>query len=165
MLKSRHHGEQREPGMIEVKESLQNKKAMESIRKIGPNTRRGLRQSFFQYGHDLKRTASRQILEKPKGGRTYRVKRGTRRVRHIASAPGESPANLSGKYRRSIGFNIRGSSQMIFGAGSSKVPYAVWLERGTKRMLPRPGLGNAIRATERNAKKYFASNIRRSIGA
>ncbi len=146
-----------------IKEDPRNKKAYRSINNIDENTRRGMRQAFFQYGNDLIKTANRQILEKPKGGRVYRVRRGKRKFRHRASAPGESPANLSGNYRKSIGYKIRGSSQMIFGAGSAKVPYAVWLERGTRRMKPRPGLGNAVRATERNGVKYFSTNIERNL--
>lgn len=149
--------------MIDIKSDHRNQKVFVSIENIGEATRRGIRQGFFAYGADLKRTASRQILEKPKGGRTYRVRRGKTRRRHVASAPGESPANLSGDYRKSIGFKIKGSSQMIFGAGSAKVPYAKFLEKGTRRMKPRPGLGNAVRATERNARRHFANNIRRFV--
>lgn len=149
--------------MITVKQDSGNQRAIIRISNMSEATRRGLRQGFFQLGNDLQKTASRQILKKPKGGRTYLIRRGKTRRRHVASAPGESPANLSGSYRKSIGFKIKGSTQMEFGAGNSKVPYAVFLEKGTKRMQPRPGLGNAVRATQRNARRYFADNIRRFV--
>lgn len=148
---------------IKLKADTRNQKIFINISNIDNVTRRGLRQGLFQYGHDLKRTASKQILKKPKGGRTYRVKRGSRTINHRASAPGESPANLTGKYRRSIGFKIRGALQMLFGAGNSSVPYAKWLERGTSKMKPRPGLGNAVKATERNGINYIRNNLERSL--
>lgn len=147
--------------MIFVKHDTRNREVLIDIAGLDNATRRGIRQGFFQLGHALKRTANRQILEKPKKGRVYRIRRGRTVRKHRASAPGESPANLSGKYRRSIGFKIRGSQQLIFGAGSSTVPYAKWLERGTYRMKPRPGLKNAVKATERDARKYLVNNIRR----
>lgn len=149
--------------MITVKQDRRNREAFIRIKRMDEATRRGMRQGFFQYGKDLVKTASRQILAKPKGGRTYLVRRGKTRRRHVASAPGESPANLSGAYRKSIGFKIFGSAQMHFGAGNSKVPYAAFLEKGTKRMQPRPGLGNAVEATQRNAVRHFYENIRRNL--
>lgn len=148
---------------VEIKADPRNRKVFVNISNIRNATSRGLRQGFFQFGNDLKRTASKQILKKPKGGRVYRIKRGTRIINHRASAPGESPANLTGKYRKSIGFQIRGASQMLFGAGSSTVPYAKWLERGTSRMKSRPGLGNAVKATEKSAINYFSNNIERNL--
>lgn len=150
--------------MISIKQDSRNQKVFIQIKRMDEATRRGLRQGFFQYGKDLQKTASRQILAKPKGGRTYLVRRGKTTRRHVASAPGESPANLSGAYRKSIGFKIYGSTNMHFGAGSSKVPYAVFLEKGTSRMKPRPGLGNAVRTTQRNAMRYFRDSIRRELG-
>ncbi len=149
--------------MITVTQDPRNRKVFININNISKATRRGMRQGFFQLGNDLVKTASRQILEKPKGGITRRVRRGKTIRRHTASAPGESPANLSGAYRRSLGYKIHGSSRMEFGAGNSSVPYAEFLENGTKNMKPRPGLGNAIRATERNAVQYFINNIKREM--
>lgn len=141
-----------------------NRRVFINISSLSEHTYRGIRQGFFQIGHDLVRTAKRDVLKKPKSGRTYLIRRGKTRRRHVASAPGESPANISGKYRKSIGFKIKGSSQLIFGAGSPSVEYAKFLEKGTSKMEPRPGLGNAVKATERNARQYFVTGIERSIG-
>lgn len=149
--------------MITVKADHRNRKVFINIDNIANATRRGIRQGFFQLGKDLVKTASRQILAKPKKGKLYRLKRGNRIINHRASKAGESPANLSGKYRRSIGYNIHGSSNMIFGAGNSGVPYAVWLEEGTGKMASRPGLGNAVKATERNAVNFFSNNIEANL--
>lgn len=149
--------------MMDIKIDERARKAVISIKNLDRATRRGLRQGFFQYGAELKKVASRQVLQKPKGGRLYIVRRGKTRRRHRASAPGESPANLSGEYRRSIGYQVKGATQMVFGAGSKKVPYAKWLEEGTKRMKPRPGLGNALKETYRDGQDYLSNGIKKHI--
>ena len=149
--------------MFGMKESGNNVKVFRNINNIDNATRRGLRQAFFQVGWDWKRPAQRQILSKKKSGRTYLVRRGKTRRRHTASAPGESPANLSGAYRRSIGFKIQGSMKLIFGAGGTGVPYAPFLEEGTKNMKPRPGLKNSIKANERNTRQHFINNLNKNL--
>lgn len=149
--------------MFGIREAGSNNKIFGRIRGMDSATRRGLRQGFFQIGWDLKRTANRQILSKKKSGRTYLIRRGKTRRRHIASAPGESPANLSGKYRRSIGFKIQGTFKLIFGAGGTGVPYAKYLEKGTRNMKARPGLGNSVKANERNMRQHFVNNLKKNL--
>jgi len=146
--------------MIEIHEGHGNKAVYISIDRIDENTRRGIRQGFFRLGSSLRRTASRQILSKNKTGRIYRIRRGKTYRRHRASAPGESPANLSGNYRRKIGFQIRGHKEMEFGG---RADHSHFLEDGTTRMEPRPGLGNAVKAEERNSVTYFESEISRNL--
>ncbi len=151
--------------MSELREHPGNKKVFLQINDLDNSTRRGIRQGLFQFGDDLVRTANQQILKKPKSGITRLVRRGKTRRRHTASAPGESPANLSGNYRRSIGYKLQGTKGLIFGAGNSEVPYAEALELGNRKngMKPRPGLGNAVKATERNGIKYLENNIKRFV--
>lgn len=148
---------------MKIKEGKDNKRILVNKTDIAGMTRRGIRQGFFKLGADLKKTANKQILKKPKSGRTYLVRRGKTRRRHTASATGESPANLSGNYRRSINFKIIGSTRLIFGAGKNGVEYAKFLEEGTKNMGERPGLGNAVKKTQRNAVNYFSNNIEKFI--
>ncbi len=47
---------------------------------------RAIRQGWFHVGSILRETARNQVLEKPKSGRVYKIRRGTRSVRHRASA-------------------------------------------------------------------------------
>jgi len=134
---------------------------------VNDGVRRAIRQGFFEFGKDLRDTASQEILRRPKGGRTYIVRQGKRRFRHTASAPGETHANLSGKLRRSIGFQIHGSRSMDFGYGvdprGPAPDYAIYVEDGTSRMAARPSLQNAIRVTLRNGEVYFATGIRAEL--
>lgn len=145
---------------------LRNDKIFAQIDNIPEQTARSIRHGFFALGKDLKQTASKEILRKPKGGRTYIIRTpGGRRRRHVASAPGETHANLSGRLRRSLGYQINGHESMEFGYGVDKdaPEYGEFLEFGTRRMKPRPSLLNAINATTRNAENYFDSAFTRFV--
>ena len=113
-----------------------------SFRRRFPSAVRG---ALTDIGKKNEGTARGLILSKRKTGRVYSVVVRGRRVRHRASAPGESPANLSGNLQRSIGFKVIGFNQLIFGADTE---YAGFLEKGTKRMGKRPYL---IVAIEKNS--------------
>lgn len=149
--------------MIKINADYNNRKILLKIKGIEKSTRQGIRQGFFEYGKDLVKTLNKNVLKKPKGGRTYLIRRGKTRRRHIASNPGETAANISGSYRKTADFKLKGSDSMVFGAGSSKVPYAEFLEKGTRKMKKRPGLGIAVKETERNAKNYIENQIKKYL--
>lgn len=97
----------------------------------------------------LKTEMVRLILDTPKTGRitkiTFgrRLKSGNRVVRNIkrASAPGEAPASQTGKLVRSIQVI---SNRVVGALVRISAPYARFLERGTRRMEPRPFIRPAI---------------------
>ena len=151
---------------LEFVQDPRNRLVFTKIEQIPELTRRSIRQGWFMLGRDLKQTASKEILRKPKGGRTYIVRTaGGRRRRHVASAPGETHANLSGKARRSLGYQVSGYQSMEFGYGVDKdaPDYVGFLEDGTARMAARPSLLNAINATTRNAENYFNNEFNRLV--
>ena len=78
----------------------------------------------------------------------YNSGRKTGRIygKHRASAPGETPAKITGKLGRSFSFNSTSSSS-TFG---SNAEYGKFLEFGTKKMKPRNGV---IQAINKNMKK------------
>lgn len=122
-------------------------------------TYRGIRQGFERLGNELKKELNREVLKKDKSGRTYiRRDRAGRRRRHVASARGQTPANRTGTYRRAIGYQLRGGEQMEFGIRDS-VDYAEFLEKGTRKMAPRPGVGNAVKAKQRDAMTFFEGSL------
>lgn len=139
------------------------------MRGIRRATQRGIRRGWFDLARDLKATANAEILRKPKGGRVYLVKTRTGRRRHVASAPGETHANLKGRLRRSLSWKVRGTDSMDFGYGVSTTsrneapPYAPHVEFGTRRMAERPSLENAITATQREAEQNFERAIRTEV--
>jgi len=142
---------------VQFKEDPKNKVVYAKIENLGKITSRSIRQGFFMLGKDLKRTANKNILSKPKGGKVYIARtRSGRRRRHRASAPGESHANRSGMLRRSLGWKVNGSKSMEFGYGVDKPApdYGKFVEDGTFKMKPRPSLAIAVKQTNRNSELY-----------
>lgn len=143
-----------------------NRKVYANIKGLKNAAHRSIRHGWFDLGQDLKKTASANILARPKSGRVYvRRDRAGRRRRHVASAPGETHANLSGRLRKSLGWKVRGASQMEFGYGVDKetTPYAPFVENGTRRMSARPSLKIAVESTSRNADTYFSRRFKDEI--
>ena len=156
---------------IKIIAGKDNVRAEIQVRELAMRNAKAIRLAFYKIGKDLKATASKLILEKPKGGKTYKIKRLSRRITHKSSAPGEAPANLSGRLRRSLDFNVIGSDRMEFGyragtgnsGGNAGVNYGKWLERGTNRMKARPGLFLAIKENEKNAVEHFETELKKEL--
>ena len=144
--------------MLEVLSSQNNRRVVLRIKNLDAATDRGIRQGFFRLGARLKAELQKEVLVKNKTGRVYR--RGRRR--HRSSGAGQTPANLTGNYRKNIGFQIRGATQMQFGIHDG-APYAVFLEEGTSKMEARPGLGNAVKAVSRDARSLLESSLRTEL--
>lgn len=145
--------------MMKVKHDGANQRVFLKIAHASEDIKKGIRHGFFRFAADLQDTANREILRKPKSGRVYIVRGPSgRRRRHVASAPGETHANLTGKTRRSMGWKVYGGERMEFGYGLGKEPapeYAEILEK------TRPSLRNAVDARLRNAEVHFAREIKR----
>jgi HK97 gp10 family phage protein len=147
--------------MIEI--DAQSQSAVLKLRNLDRLTRSGIEHASWMSGRQLIRATSQEILRRPKGGRTYvrRTSGGSRR-RHVASAPGETHANMTGTLRRSLSFSVN-PSQLEFGYGvrrNDAPDYAEFVEFGTSRMRARPSLQNGIRSQRRN----FQANFDREIG-
>lgn len=88
-----------------------------------------------------------EVLTGTRGGREYKVP-GTQ-VRVKASAPGEAPATRTGRLRQSYAvsdiYDHNGNMSIRVG---SELDYARRLERGTKKMKPRPHLEPAMRKVQ-----------------
>ena len=151
-----------------IREGRENRKTFLAIQNMDQVSRRVMRQGWQRFGKDLRDEASKEILRKPKSGRTYiRRDRAGRRRRHIASAPGETHANRTGATRRGLSWKVRGSTEMEFGYGViHQRPATAWsgfLEFGTMKMEPRPSLQNAIAARTRTALNHFESSLTKDL--
>lgn len=143
-----------------------SRKAILKIKNLRKLTRAGVEHASYTSGNGLVKATSAEILKRPKGGRLYVRKVGSRRRRHIASAPGETHANMSGKLRRSLDFKVN-PSQLEFGYGvqSNDAPdYAGFVEFGTKNMAARPSLQNGIKGQRRNMQNNFEREIGKRLG-
>lgn len=128
---------------------------------IAARTRFGVEKALWQSGKDIKKEFNKQVLAKDKTGRIYfrRTKGGAKR-KHQASAPGQTPANRTGTYRKAFDFVVQGHHQLTIG---DSAPYAGFLETGTSRMKARPGLQNAIRASERDILRNLSGDVEAAL--
>ena len=154
--------------MFQFKADKKNRRVELQIQNLVVLTTRGIRQGYFQLGSALKIDMNAEVLKKNKKGQIYivRTSGGRRGVgksrRHRASAPGQTPANLTGNYRRAIGYEIHGSDSMEFGIRDD-VDYGDFLESGTSRMSARPGVGNTVTKMQGQANEYFMGNIEKEL--
>ncbi len=105
----------------------------------------GIQSALTDIGRRNVKTARELIRDKNKNGRIYTRIRNGRRVRHQASAPGESPASFTGLLIKQTAFEVTGHRFMKFG---NRAPYAAFLELGTKNMAKRPVFIRAIKENE-----------------
>ncbi len=91
-------------------------------------------------GLGVQNTARRSIMDGPKTGRIYRI---SKTVEHRASAPGEAPANRTGRLVASIVYQV--DRQQLHVDITAGTEYARHLEFGTRKMAARPFLIPAIR--------------------
>lgn len=80
---------------------------------------------------------------------------------HIPSLPGEPPNADTRQLDGDIHTIVVGKGRVNVEAGAN-TPYAVILEFGSSKMLPRPYLGPASKKKTPEAKKLVAEAIRRS---
>lgn len=127
----------------------------------GDLPRRALRRAWDNIGRDHQITMVRDMRKKDKTGVIYNVRIRGRRRRHQSSAPGQTPANMTGLMASGIDYVVTGT-QMEFGSTGGAF-YSRFLELGTRKMRPRPGLTNTVNKLERNTFNYFADEIQREL--
>ena len=146
-------------GMISKRHNLAEFRKMNQVRQ---KTQFSIRQAWFGLGKDLEKEAKKEIKRTPKSGKTYFIRTKSGRFRrHVASAPGETHANLTGKLRRSVSWKVHGYARMEFGYGlatsvGNRAPeYDIFVEDGTNRMAPRPSMANTVRKIKRTTSHHF----------
>ena len=143
-----------------IKTPTGNDLVFKSMANIEGNTEVGIDIALFKAGKDIKTAFEQEVLANNKAGNIY-ILRGPSgsRIRHIASAPGQTAANISGNYRREFG-TINRSAELVV---CNSADYAGFLELGTSRMKARPGLSNSIHANQRNLMNHLATDISNTI--
>lgn len=150
---------------IKFTASSGNSKVFGRIEDIENLTSRGIRAGMFEAGNGLVKRANTNILSGVKTGRVKIIRGpGGRRRRHIASAAGETHANLTGAARRSLSYQLKGITSFEFGYGVSSgkgaPEYVKFLEFGTRKMKARPTLQNALRDEQGNMVQHFEDGIK-----
>lgn len=123
--------------MIEIKEATTNDKFLLKILIAERATNLALTAAWKEVGTLLTNKLRYMIRNGPRTGRVYTF----RGRKHQASAPGEVPANRTGRLAKSVDYEAIGHHTLVFG---ERAEYAGYLERGTKKMAERPHLGVAV---------------------
>ena len=111
---------------------------------------KAIRQGFYTSGKQLVADLNKD-MKLPKSGKKYKIYKGVGgklskpRV-HIASAPSQTPAVITGKFRKSVDFKVRGNRELEFGANEFAPDYAEFLENGTSKMEAREPFKRTIRS-------------------
>lgn len=121
--------------MISIRPTKQSEKHTKELLISEFRVRTGIRKSLYDIGKDAARMAEMSINNNGKSGLLYIING----LPHQASAPGEAPANMSGKLKRSMNYAVHGYDEVEFGAGK-EAPYAAYLESGSSNIEPRPFL-------------------------
>ena len=122
---------------------------------------RAIRIAWDNIGRDHQRTMVRDMRKRDKTGIVYDVRIRGRKRRHRASAKGQTPASMTGLMASGLDYVVTGT-QMEFGSTGGAF-YSRFLELGTKKMDPRPGLTNTVTKLERNTFNYFADEIQKQL--
>lgn len=109
----------------------------------------------------------RADMSKTKGGKTYKVYKGRggnalkRPRRHKASSANETPGVITGEFRKSVDFLVKGNRTLEFGSGNEGLAkdYAKILELGSSKMAARKPLGRTVH----KFRSQVNSNITKEI--
>lgn len=156
--------------VIKVISSPDNKKIKVAHSGLKNAITKGFRTGAFISGNLLVNDL-RKSMSETKTGRSYRVSRGIggkklqRSRLHIASAPSETPGVITGEFRKSIDFLVRGNRNLEFGSGSNGLAgaYAKFLEEGTSKMEARKPVGRTVEKLKSTVKSKLTIQVNKQI--
>tara|TARA_R110000796_G_scaffold204914_1_gene320977 strand:- start:82 stop:582 length:501 start_codon:yes stop_codon:yes gene_type:complete len=158
--------------MFKLIEDPQNKKVMMANAKLPNHISKGIRKGAYISGKALV-AELRSDMNRSKSGKTYKVTTGIggkvlKKPRlHRASSSSEAPAVISGEFRKSVDFLVRGNRTLEFGSGNEDLAkdYARVLELGSDKMAARKPLGRTVKKLENQVKTNLAREVNKQIKA
>jgi hypothetical protein len=138
--------------MIRIQSLRSNKRTFFIIKHGVRRARHGLRIGLTEIGKENSRHLKTMIRTGSRTGRWY--------GNHRASAPGEPPANWTGRLARSVGFKNYGHSRMEFGEVAF---YGRFLEDGTRIMAPRPHMKRTVDEKSKDNYNTLAHSVDREL--
>jgi len=120
--------------MIEIKGKQYIKEIL--LNKLIVKHQQNIKNSFANHGRRMSKLLQKTIKTGSRSGRVYTF----RGQKYTASAPGEPPANRTGKLANSFGFQFNYDEMNVFSTAFTKKnkPYPLFLEGGTVKMDARP---------------------------
>lgn len=156
--------------MFKLIEDPQNQKVYMANAALPNHITKGIRMGAYISGKQLVESLRRDMSQ-PKSGRQYKISkgiggRGLKNSRiHTASAAPETPAIITGKFRKSIDFLVRGNRTLEFGSGNEGIAkeYAKILELGSSKMAARQPLGRTVRKLQNQVQTNIVKEINKQI--
>lgn len=99
--------------------------------RMGQKIKTGIMKEFAKAGLKMRNDMIREMKQSPPSGKVY----GKRK--HTASLPGNPPRIDTGRLVQSLFVDVR-DEEVEVGSNIESPLYPIFLERGTRRMLPRP---------------------------
>lgn len=154
--------------MIKVTESSQNAKTMKFLYELPVELTRAIRQGFYTSGKQLVADLNKD-MKAPKSGKKYKVYKGvggklSKPRLHTASAPSQTPAVITGRFRKSVDFQVRGNRELEFGANQSAPNYAEFLEKGTSKMEAREPFKRTVLKNKERIKSNIDTQLKKALG-
>jgi phage gpG-like protein len=136
--------------------SIQNTdEVQKALRQFGAKAEKELEKAIVATALTVNGDIKKSIQQGPKTGAVYQ--RGSRT--HQASAPGEAPATDTGFLVSSITFT---QPETLTAIVASRLPYAYWLEYGTRAMQPRPSWRPAVEKNTELFQRLVDAALRRA---
>ena len=146
-----------------------NEKTYKANRDLPRHITKGIRMGAYISGKQLVADL-RQDMSKTKSGRSYKIYKGVtgdlKRPRlHKASSSSETPGVVTGEFRKSIDFAVRGNKTLEFGSGSEGLAkdYAKVLELGSSKMAARKPLGRTVKKLQNQVQTNIKKEINKQI--
>jgi HK97 gp10 family phage protein len=129
---------------------------IKKLDKITDEMKRAMGAALWLGGQKIEENAKLSIQREAKNGRVY--KRG--QIAHKASAPGEAPANDTGRLVASFNTSATADKLIVqIKSGGGVVDYAKYLEFGTNNMEARPFMKPALE----KSRKYINDRMEKAI--
>lgn len=156
--------------MFKLIKDPQNDKVMQHLQELPNYITKAIREGAYNSGKELVADL-RKSMKEGKTGRTYKIYRGLGGIAlkkprlHKASAPSETPAVITGEFRKSIDFLVKGSKTLEFGSGNEGLAkqYAKTLELGSSKMEARKPLGRTVDKLKNQVKSNIDKKIKQAI--
>jgi hypothetical protein len=129
------------------------------VTKLEGTTERALKNALHEIGGEVKKETQRLIKTGQRTGRVYRF----RGRDHTASAPGEAPANRSGRLAQSTKFRTKNHQEMTVG---QEAEYAGFLKEGRGKLKgPRDILVKAVHNKAQDTVNSILEHVKRETRA
>lgn len=146
--------------MIKYKPTAVTIKTLNTLKQHSQQVGNAIRQGAFTAGKVLEKDLKQEMTKRNVTGKKYKVYigiGGRKLVKpriHTASRKNEYPAIITGTFRKSVGFDVRGSKKLVFGSKDFAKGYAKFLEKRNKP-IKRTAIKNNTKVKQIISKRVY----------